>query len=537
MAGVERFILEILSTMERSLTRGEFPAITEGFQKIADRLKPLRLANIDALEFDARTHLFTALLRAGRLSPAKDEEGESLRREMLSSVGNTWLAVGDEVRADEVLDAAGRPERAMARLERSGEWQQAAELAERVGRFSQAAQILKAHGEKHRALELFLRAGERHEALRISLELGLHEKVRDLAREVDFKTVRALLFQNGMADLYLELVAEMGDWREVAHLYEQAGQHGDAAHAYERSGNLDKAVEAFRRAGQQDEVQRLARQAALLRQEKGDLAGAGNVLCRFGLIDEAIDLVSASRPELAFKWIERAGQIERARAFAEEMVERLDAGEEPLLCAIWLERSDQKARAAELWRSLGKPEEALRLYVSLCDWRHAAELAQELGDIGRATEFYARAGIAFNEQSSPEDQAPNIPLSLTDPTLPPASRTSLTQDTSHDCDEASKNRPPDQMPIHTSRENNVQTPTEHLPSLDASGTSKNEFPSTFQEKNLPKERQDDEVYNNESPDHGACPSSGSEGISISIQAPEQADSTAPSNHPDETSNH
>lgn len=396
-ASVEASILETLSNIERPLTRGEFADIAEGFRQIAARLKPLSLESIDALAFDPRTHLFTALLRAGRL-PAPDEADRAAqRKQMLAAVGDVWLAVGDEARADEVYEAAGRPERAIARLEREGDWREAAALAERVGGLEQAARILRAHGDKARALALFQQAGAKREALELALELGRHEEVRALAKEVDFKAVRALLFQHDMADLYLELVAEMGDWREVARLYEQAGQHEDAGRAYERAGIASKAIEAFRRAGLQDEVLRLVRGEAAARQQRGDLAGAGNFLCRFGLLDEAVELARAPRPELAFKWLERAGQIERARAFAAEMVEQLEARGEKLLIAIWLERSEEKARAAEVWRALGRFDEVLRIYAALCDWPRAAEAALAIGDFDRAADFHARAGLPIPE--------------------------------------------------------------------------------------------------------------------------------------------
>ncbi len=416
-AGLENSILEALSEIERPLTRGDFAEVGAGLCKIADRLKPQRLTSIDELHFDARTHLFTALLRAGRLPVPAEAERAALRRQMLAAVGDVWLAVGDEARADEVYEAAGRPERAIARLEREGSWRKAADLAERAGNPRQAAQILAAHGDRQGALALFQQAGATREALQIALELGRHDLVRGLSREVDFKAVRALLFQHDLADLYLELVAEMGDWREVAHLYEQAGQHGDAARAYERAGNAIKAIEAFRRAGRQEDVLRLARAEAEARRQRGDLAGAGNFLCRFGLLDEAVEMACAARPELAFKWLERAGQVERARAFAAEMVAKLEARDEKLLSAIWLERSGETARAAEVWRALGKFDEALRIYAALCDWPRAAELAQAMGAVERAADFYARAGLPLPAEIAQQRSAD---AALTDPSKPAA---------------------------------------------------------------------------------------------------------------------
>ena len=396
-AGAEAFVLETLSGIERPLTRGEFTAIAEGFGRIASRLQPLRLTTIDELDFDARTHLFTALLRAGRIAKPADEEQSQARLKMLSTVGDVWLAVGDESRADEVYEAAGRYDRAIDRLEREGDWRAAAELAERAGDLSRAARLKREHGDLEGALFLLQRANETREALDIAVTLGRTDAIRALAREVDFKEVKSLLFAHDMEALYLELAAELGDWREVGLLYEQAGQLADAAQAYERAGMKIKAFEAFRRAGRQDDAMRLVREEAARRQARGDLSGAGNFLCRYGLIDEAVAIVREKRPELAFKWLEHAGRLQEAQSLATEMVERSQARGERMLTAIWLERCDRREASAAVWREIGKFDEALRLYTALCDWRAAAEVSEAMGAHARAADFYARAGLPIPE--------------------------------------------------------------------------------------------------------------------------------------------
>ena len=110
--GVIGIIREALGPIEKSLTTADFERISGGLNRIAEALRPLHLKSADEIEdFDARTHLFTALLRAGRLAPGKDEAHEAQRRDMLAAVGEVWLALGDEEKSDAVLEAAGRPER------------------------------------------------------------------------------------------------------------------------------------------------------------------------------------------------------------------------------------------------------------------------------------------------------------------------------------------------------------------------------------------------------------------------------------------
>jgi len=396
-AGAEAFVLEALSGIERPLTRGEFTAIAEGFGRIASRLQPLRLTTIDELDFDARTHLFTALLRAGRIAKPADEEQSQARLKMLSTVGDVWLAVGDESRADEVYEAAGRYDRAIDRLEREGDWRAAAELAERAGDLSRAARLKREHGDLEGALFLLQRADETREAIEVAATLGRTDAIRAMAWGIHYKDLRAILFAHGLEELFLELAAELGDWREVGLLYEQAGQLADAAQAYERAGMKIKAFEAFRRAGRQDDAMRLVREEAARRQERGDLSGAGNFLCRYGLIDEAVAIVREKRPELAFKWLEHAGRLQEAQSLATEMVERSQARGERMLTAIWLERCDRREASAAVWREIGKFDEALRLYTALCDWRAAAEVSEAMGAHARAADFYARAGLPIPE--------------------------------------------------------------------------------------------------------------------------------------------
>ncbi|GEM_PF-1041697 len=398
--GVTGIIREALGTIEKSLTTADFERISGGLNRIAEALRPLHLKSVDEIDdFDARTHLFTALLRAGRLAPGKDEAHEAQRRDMLAAVGEVWLALGDEEKSDAVLEAAGRPERTILRLERTGHWQEAAERALQAGNLKQAAQILDAHGDKARAFELFRKIGtEPKDTLRLAAELGKTELLWELAQAVPSKAARAVLFQFGQEQLFLELAARRGEWHEVARLYEQAGQHADAAFAFERSGDIRRALECFRRGGRPEEAARLLRQEAARRMERGNVTGAGDLLRRQGMADEAVALVRETHPELAFKWLEHAGKRDRAREFAAEMVGRLSAGDgDPKQCAVWLERSGQKARAAEMWLQLGEPDSAMRNYEAAGEWKQALAIAVQKGDARRIQSICDRGGLPFPE--------------------------------------------------------------------------------------------------------------------------------------------
>ena len=403
-SGVIGTIREALSAIEKGLTTADFGRIRGELSRVAQALRPLQLRSVDEIaDFDARTHLFTALLRAGRLAPGKDEPQEALRRDMLAAVGEVWLALGDEERSDAVMDAAGRPDQAILRLERNGQWQEAAERALKAGNLKQAAQILDAHGDKARAFELFRQIGtEPKDTLRLAAELGKTELLWELAQDVPTKAARAVLFQHGQEQLFMELAARRGEWHEVAKLYEQAGQLSDAARAFERSGDIRRALDCFKRSGCPEEAARLLRQEAARRMDNGDISGAGDLLRRQGMVAEAIALVRDTRPDLAFKWLEHAGKRDRAREFAAEMVGRLTAGEgEPRECAVWLERSGQKARAADLWLQLGETDNAIRNYEGAAEWSKALELALHKGDARRIQSICDRGHLPYPEGFSP----------------------------------------------------------------------------------------------------------------------------------------
>ena len=86
------------------------------------------------LDFDPKTRLFTALLRAGRQQPVEDAESEQKRKDLQYLLGQIWRAVGDERRAALSFASSGRTEPAVKMLQKAGEWQEVAELPVELGR-------------------------------------------------------------------------------------------------------------------------------------------------------------------------------------------------------------------------------------------------------------------------------------------------------------------------------------------------------------------------------------------------------------------
>jgi tetratricopeptide (TPR) repeat protein len=392
-AGAEAAILGALKEAERPLTTGDFKAQKVPFAKVLELLRSLRLGSIDELEFDARTRLFTALLRAGRQPPQEDAEKEARRRDILFTLGEIWRAVNDERRAALLFAASGRTAPAMKMLQEAGEWQEAASLAAREGRHAEAARILEQHKDYASALGEWRAAGEQRAALRVALLAGDVEAAREIAVALGPKVSRELLFRHNQADLYLDLLAGRGDWVEIGRLYERAEQWLDAAQAYERAGRTLKAAECLRKAGDLAGMERLVAAEAELRLARGDIPAAGDVLRWFGRHARAVEIARETRPDLAFQWLQQAGLDQQALGFALASARRARESGDLSEAARWLERAGDLPAAAQSWMEAGRPEDALRLYEQMGSWELAGEAALAAGQRDRAIELFRRAGV------------------------------------------------------------------------------------------------------------------------------------------------
>lgn len=396
-AGAEGALLAILHELERPLTSGDFEAQKAQLSKVLEKVKPLRLPSIDALEFDARTRLFTALLRAGRQGELQDAEKEAKRKEVLSLLGEIWRALGDERRAGLLFAASGKSESAIKALEQSGEWQEVAGLHLKEGRALEAARLLEQKGEHAQALKAYKEAGDQRGWLRSALLSKDLEEVKKAAGALPLKAVRDLLFKHHQGDLYLDILAGRGEWLEIASLYERAEQFADAAQAFERGSRLTRAAETWRKAGNLQEMERCAGEEAKARQGRKDLIGAGEVLRKFGFVDRAVELVREAYPQVAFKWMQEGAKDAEAVDFAKAQARRSAGEGKPAEEATWLERAGELGLAAEAQERAGAFGEALRIWEQLGEWEKAGEAAARAGEKARALELLNRAGVAEAE--------------------------------------------------------------------------------------------------------------------------------------------
>lgn len=397
-AGAEAAILAILKELEKPLTSGDFEKQVEHFGKVLERLEPLRLESIDQLEFDPKTRLFTALLRAGRQPQVEDAEREQKRKDLQYMLGRVWRAVGDERRAALAFAASGRIAPAVKMLKKAGEWQEVAELHEREGRHREAAQLYEQHGEYAQASRCFEAAQDVRGWLRTSLLAGDQARVVEAAKAAPLPVARELLLRHRQGDILLDLLASKGRWEDIGQLYQRAEQWGDAARAFERAKRTFRAAEMYRRAGEEAEADRLIEAEVEAKRAAGDLVGAGQIYQRFGLADRAAALVSERRPDLAFKWLQQGGRDEEALQLGRKLAQSaIDAGRHGD-AARWFERMGEGARAAEHFALAGQHRDALRLYEQLGDWEKAGEQAARAGDRAKAVELLNRAGVTDSEE-------------------------------------------------------------------------------------------------------------------------------------------
>jgi tetratricopeptide (TPR) repeat protein len=362
--------------------------------QVLERLKPLKLPSIEGLEFDCRTRLFTSLVRFGRQAAASDPEKETKRKEMLGVLGGAWKAVGDERRAALCMAAGGHSEPAVKLLESSGQWEEAALLHRREGRLLEAARLYEQHQQYPAALAIFKEAGDGRGSLRTALLAGDREEAMKAARGLPLKASREIFFKHRQGDFYLDLLAERQEWNEIGSLYEQAEQWGDAAQALERGQRFSRAAELYKKAEDEAGAERCLSAEVDSRLARKDVAGAGELLCRFGRHERAAELVREPRPDLAFKWLQEGGLDARALELAKQQARGLEQAGKSDVAAAWLERAGELPAAAQAFMDAGRPLEALRLWEQLGDWERAGEAAAKAGRAERALQLLRRAGAA-----------------------------------------------------------------------------------------------------------------------------------------------
>ena len=398
----EATILLALKDLEKPMNLGDLEGQKAPLARIVEKIRGLRLKSIDDLEFDCRTRLFTALLRAGRQAPVtgeteEEKAREAKRKELSATLGEIWRALNDDRRAALAFASAGKTEPAMKMLNAAGEWQEVAGLHLREGRPLEAARLFEQHKEYDKAMHAFEEAKDFRGVLRTALFAGRTEDARKAAREVPHKIARELLLKAGKGDLYLDLLASRGEWFEIGELYERAEQWPDAAMAFERARRLTRALKAFQQAGDTANAARIIDLEVASREARGDPLGAADFLRKHGQFERAAARILESRPDLSFKWLQEGGFDQQALEPAAKRARLAAEAGNHVEAAEWLERRGELPEAAEAFLRANQPARALKLYEQLGSWEAAAEAAAKAGEQGRALEFFQRAGVADPE--------------------------------------------------------------------------------------------------------------------------------------------
>jgi hypothetical protein len=362
-------------------------------ERVAQDLKAMRPKSIEALDIGFRGKLLTALLRVGRQTKeAPEPEKETARKQVHAALAAVWRALNDPRRAALALAAAGQEQTAEQALKESGDWQEAAKLFEQEGKHPEAARLYEQHQQWNDAARAFAAAGDVRGRIRALLRAGDDAAVRAAAAEAGPDASVGPLLKGRREDLALELLSAAGRFKDVAQIHERAKRWADAARALEQAGDTSRAIDLFRRADLSAEALRLAEPEAASRREKGDLAGAAQLLAQAGAYARGAELAGEARPDLAFKLLQQGGLDAEAMAFAQKHARRAAAlkhwGDE----AHWLEKAGELPAAAEAWIRGGRLGSALKLFEQLGFWDRAASCAEELGQLEKARDFFNRAG-------------------------------------------------------------------------------------------------------------------------------------------------
>lgn len=350
-------------------------------------------------------------------APPKDEKVAAYS-DVMFLVGSVWRAVGDEHRAALAFAASGRKEdqrEAVKAMHRSGDWRDEAQLLESQNRTRDAARLHERHQSFAEASRLFEAGGDLKSALRCALEAKDEAVARRLLKRIEPEQARPLLESARAYELLMERYVEVGDFENVAKLYERARQHDQAAMAWERAGKLPQARKAFERAKDASNADRIRQLEVDKLIQRGDRLGAALLLLGAAKREEAVQALLALPPPKAFRFLQKVKLDDEAIALARKEIARAEAENKPAAKARWLELLGDVPSAAEAWEKAERRDRALALYEQAGNWQCAAEMAEALNQREKAIELYHRAGDKVSAE-----RVASLPEIVT-PTPPPTS--------------------------------------------------------------------------------------------------------------------
>jgi tetratricopeptide (TPR) repeat protein len=315
---------------------------------------------------------------------------------MMFLVGSIWRALGDQPRAEAAFATSGRKEeegrRPEARPERTEDWREEARVLESNKRTRDAARLQERHQSYSEAARLFEAGGDLTGALRCSLEAKDTPQARRLIKQLKREQYLPIIERAKAYQLLMEHYVEVGDFENVARLYERARQFDQAALAWERSGKLAPARRAYERAQDATNAERVRKLEIDALVQRGDRLGAAQLWVSAGKRQEAAQSLLSLPAAKAFRFLQKLKLDDEAVDLAKKEIARAEAENKPGSKARWLELLGDVPAAADCWEQAGRRDKALALQEQAGNWQLAAQLAEGLGQLEKAVELYHRAG-------------------------------------------------------------------------------------------------------------------------------------------------
>jgi tetratricopeptide (TPR) repeat protein len=370
----------------------------------------------------------TAAAESPAAAPSHERTPEEARfaayQDVMFLVGSVWRAAGEAVRAEAAFAASGRrPEEGAAPQPQrpAVTWREEADGLEKERRTRDAAHLHERHGSHAEAARLYEASGDLRSALRSSVVAKDLLLARRLLKELKPEHFLPVIEKAGAYQVLMEHYVDLGDFENVAKLYERARQFDQAALAWEKSGKLGAARKAFERAKDPGNAERVRQLEVAKLIERGDRLGAALLQISAGKREEAAQTLMALPAAKAFRFLQKAKLDAEALALARTETARAEAEDKPATLARWLEMLGDFPGAAEAWQRAERRDRALAMYEQAGNWQRAAELAEALRQRVKAIELYYRAGDKASAErvaAQPEPVAEVAASPSTDPAHP-----------------------------------------------------------------------------------------------------------------------
>jgi serine/threonine protein kinase/tetratricopeptide (TPR) repeat protein len=280
----------------------------------------------------------------------------------------------------------------------SGGYLGKARWASMRGDYSSAGDLYRLGGEMDKALKMYLKGRRHRDAAEIAREMG-NLSLASRQYELCGKILEAAecAQKSGDRPRAAKLFAQAGQVRRAASVHEEGGKPEAAATLYEHCGDRAKAVHLYLEARKPERAERLLE---ALFEDEHDQDDRREILGLAARCGQAF--LASGRPEMAGRWLERAG-LSREAGRAWQRAGRADRAVRAYLAAGDAEQAACVAEdeapgsldaslAAEAFRAAGRWAEAGALYLESGNPSEAAVCLERLGCVAEAAWAYEAAG-------------------------------------------------------------------------------------------------------------------------------------------------